>query len=89
MDFGNESRNDSVLRGHGINNWNMALSKKTSITEQVALTFRAEAFNLFNKPGAFAKPNTQANTSASSQFGKVTTQPNQPRLVQLALRLTF
>jgi Carboxypeptidase regulatory-like domain len=86
--FGDSSRTDSVLRGHGINNWNMALSKKTSITEQVALTFRAEAFNLMNR-AQFFKPNMQANTSSSSQFGKVTTQANQPRLFQLALRLTF
>ena len=86
--FGNESRNDAVLRGDGINNWDMSLAKKTGITEQVGLTFRLEAFNLFNSPRFFA-PNTQLNTSATSQFGKVTTQQNQPRLVQVALRLTF
>jgi hypothetical protein len=86
--FGNESRTDSILRGHGINNWNLTLAKKTSLTERVGLTFRAEAFNLFNRV-RFNKPNMQANTSASSQFGKVTSQANQPRLIQLALRLTF
>ena len=86
--FGNESRNDAVLRGDGINNWDMSLAKKTGITERVALTFKLEAFNLFNKPRFFA-PNKQLNTSATSQFGKVTTQQNQPRLVQVALRLDF
>jgi hypothetical protein len=86
--FGNESRSDPILRGHGINNWNMTLAKKTNLTEQVGLTFRAEAFNLFNRV-RFNKPNMQANPSASSQFGKVTTAANQPRLIQLALRLTF
>ncbi|MGE0407075.1 MAG: carboxypeptidase regulatory-like domain-containing protein, partial [Candidatus Korobacteraceae bacterium] len=86
--FGNNSRTDAVLRGHGINNWNMTLSKKTNITEQVALTFRAEAFNLFNRV-QFGKPNQQANTAAQNQFGVVTSQVNQPRLFQLALRLTF
>ncbi|MGE0407221.1 MAG: TonB-dependent receptor, partial [Candidatus Korobacteraceae bacterium] len=83
--FGNESRTDSVLRGHGINNWNMTLSKKTNITEQVALTIRAEAFNLFNRV-QFGRPNQQLN---NTQFGIVTSQVNQPRLFQLAARLTF
>ncbi len=77
--FGNETRNDPVLRGDGINNWDMSLAKKTSITEQVGLTFRLEAFNLFNNP-RFSAPNTQLNTSATSQFGKVTSpvQPTSP-----------
>jgi len=86
--FGNAGRADSVIRGHGINNWNMALSKKTAITEQVALTFRAEAFNLFNRV-QFGKPDQTVTTAANPQFGRVTTQVNQPRLIQLALRLSF
>src|SRR5262249_26521833 len=46
--FGNESRTDPVLRSHGINNFNFALFKRTTITERLNLEFRAEAFNLFN-----------------------------------------
>jgi hypothetical protein len=86
--FGNESRVDPVMRADGISNWDMTLAKRTSITEQLGLTFRLEAFNLFNSP-RFASPNTQLNNSAQSQFGVVTSQYNQPRLLQLALRLTF
>ena len=52
------------------------------------LTLRAEAFNLFDRT-QFGPPDTQATTAAQSTFGKVTRQLNQPRLMQLALRLTF
>ena len=52
------------------------------------LMLRAEAFNLFNRT-QFGLPNTQATTAAQSKFGRVTSQLNQPRLMQLAFRLTF
>jgi hypothetical protein len=86
--FGDESRTDSELRTHGIANFNFALFKRTQINERVNLEFRAEVFNLFNRV-QFGRPNTQASTSANSTFGQVTSQLNDPRLVQLALRLTF
>jgi hypothetical protein len=54
----------------------------------VNLTFRVEAFNLFNHV-QFGPPNTQASTAPNNTFGKVTTQVNQPRLMQLAFRITF
>jgi hypothetical protein len=54
----------------------------------VNLTLRAEAFNLFNRT-QFGPPDTQATTAAQSTFGRVTRQLNQPRLMQVALRLTF
>src|SRR5262249_55833221 len=38
--FGNESRTDPTLRGHGINNWDFALFKNTSVNERVGLEFR-------------------------------------------------
>jgi hypothetical protein len=34
-------------------------------------------------------PNAQASTAANAPFGRVTTQANQPRLIQLAAKLTF
>ena len=86
--FGSQSRTDPQLRTHGISNFNFALFKKTQITERFNLEFRAEMFNLFNRV-QFARPNTQASTAANSTFGQVTSQLNDPRLVQLALRLTF
>lgn len=86
--LGNSPRTDPDLRGHGIHNWNLALSKTTRIGNRVNLTLRAEAFNLFNRV-RFGMPNRVVTTAATSTFGRVTTQSNQPRLMQLAFRLTF
>ena len=87
-ELGNAPRTDPDLRGHGVNNWNLAIAKRTSIGRGVDLTLRAEAFNLFNRV-QFGPPNTQVTTAANSTFGQVTTQANQPRLMQLAFRLAF
>ncbi len=86
--FGNESRTDPVIRGPGIANYDFALFKRTAITERFNLEFRAEAFNLFNRVW-FGPPSTVDTTAANSTFGQITTQLNQPRLLQLALRLRY
>ena len=83
--FGSESRTDPNLRAAGIANFDFAAFKSTDITERFRLEFRAEVFNLFNRV-QFAAPNT---TVGSTSFGIVTSQQNNPRLVQLALRLRF
>ena len=83
--FGNESRIDPTLRGHGIANWDFALFKTTSVTEQVRLEFRTEFFNLFNRV-QFGSPGVaQGNPS----FGVINSQANNPRLIQFALRLHY
>jgi len=79
---------DPVLRGPGINNFNVSLLKKTSITERFNLEFRGEVYNLFNRV-QFGMPNTQVTTTANATTGYITKQVNQPRLIQLALRLVF
>lgn len=86
--FGSESRTDPDLRGHGIANFNFAIFKRTYIKEGMNLEFRAEAFNLFNRV-QFGKPDQVLNTAANTTFGQVTTQANDPRLLQLALRFSF
>jgi hypothetical protein len=86
--FGNESRTDPDLRGHGTNNVDFAMFKKTPITENTNLEFRVESFNLFNRV-KFANPNLTANTAANNTFGVISSQANTPRLLQLALRLSF
>ena len=87
-ELGNATRTDRDLRGHGVHNWNLAVAKTTRIRDRVNLTLRAEAFNLFNRV-QFGMPNTQVSTAATSTLGRVTTQANQPRLMQLALRLAL
>jgi hypothetical protein len=83
--LGNASRTDPKLRAPGINNWDLSLLKTSKIKERVNLQFRVEFFNLFNRV-QFAPPNT---TVGSATFGKVVIQLNQPRLIQLNLRLSF
>jgi hypothetical protein len=85
-EFGNEARVDSTLRAAGINNWDLAMFKKTQIKEGIGLEFRAEAFNLFNRV-QFVAPSTDVSSAAT--FGVVTSQANRPRILQFALRFTF
>jgi hypothetical protein len=87
-DLGNAPRTDPDLRAHGVNNWNLSVSKTTRVGDRVNLMLRIEAFNLFNRV-QFGPPNAQASTAATSIFGQVTSQLNQPRLMQIAFRLTF
>ena len=86
--LGNESATDPVLRGQGINNFDVSLAKRTPIKERLSLEFRAEFYNLFNRV-QFGLPNTSVTTAANPTTGYITTQINQPRLIQLALRLAF
>jgi hypothetical protein len=85
--FGNESRVDPSVRTQGPANFDFAAFKKTYIGpgERVGLEFRTEFFNLFNHP-QFGPP---GNSFGSSSFGQVTTQTNNPRLVQFALKAIF
>jgi hypothetical protein len=86
--LGNESRVDPVLRGPGIANYNASLLKRTAITERFNLEFRTEVFNLFNRV-QFGPPNTSVTTAANATTGFITTQINDPREIQFALRFIF
>jgi hypothetical protein len=83
--FGNTGRTLPDVRGDGPQNVDLSLFKSFRFTERFNLQFRAEFFNLFNTP-QFAEPN---GTFGNAQFGVVTDQVNDPRDVQLALRLNF
>ena len=67
------------------NNVDITLTKTFRIGEKVRVQFRAESFNLTNKP-LFATPNL---TPTSAAFGTITSQTNNPRYIQFGLRLTF
>jgi hypothetical protein len=60
--------------------------KKFKITEQLAISFRAEAYNLFNNVN-FSAPN--ANLSTSATFGKISSTVGNARILQMALRCDF
>jgi hypothetical protein len=83
--FGNAPRLMPDLRGPGIDNFDISLFKNTPIRERLQLQFRAEAFNAFNRV-QFGVPNTSINSTA---FGVITSQQNNPRNLQLGLRLLF
>jgi hypothetical protein len=83
--FGNAPRTFNGVRSDRTNNVDLSLHKNTHITERLQLQFRAESFNLTNTP-VFAPPNT---TFGSPAFGTVSSQANQPRVLQLALKLLY
>jgi hypothetical protein len=83
--FGNVPRSASAIRGPLSFDNNLSLIKNFPIREDLALEFRAEAFNFLNKV-AFGMPNA---TVGSSNFGYITSQANSPRNVQLSMKLHF
>lgn len=74
----------NFFRGPGRTNLDLALAKTTAITERVSAEFRVEAFNIFNHT-EFANPDTNPNSGTFGQF----TSTFDPRIIQLALRVTF
>ena len=83
--FGNEGRVDSQLRGEGVDNWDLSVSKDTHITERVHAVFEGEFINAFNRV-QFGPPALQVG---SSIFGVVSSTLNNPREIQFAMRLLF
>lgn len=84
LTFGNVSRTIST-RTLGQNNREMSLFKTFSVTERIKVTFRAEALNALNHP-YFRNPGTNVD---SSSVGKITSQANFPRFIQLGFRAAF
>ena len=80
--FGNAARHP--LQSPGIQNWNMALQKQTTVWERLSVQFTAEAFNIFNHPN-FAPPNTVFGTP---QFGTIVA-ASDPRNVQFGIKFLF
>ncbi|MCX6592689.1 MAG: carboxypeptidase regulatory-like domain-containing protein [Acidobacteria bacterium] len=88
--WGNLGRN--VGQGPGLWQVDTALTKRTRITEQFNLEFRAETFNLFNR----AQYGNPVNNFSNGTFGTILTTANDgvtgqgtPRQFQFALRLNF
>jgi hypothetical protein len=83
--FGNAPRIMPNLYGPMTKNVDISLFKNTKIRERYQLQFRAEALNVLNRV-QFGNPAT--NITAAT-FGRITTQANLPRDIQLALKLLF
>jgi hypothetical protein len=83
--FGNAPRLMPNLRGPRATNFDISLFKNIPISDRFRAQFRAEAFNAFNHV-QFGIPTTAIT---SNTFGRITSQQNSPRDVQLALKLLF
>jgi hypothetical protein len=73
--------------GPGIENFDATLSRSFLVTDNRALEFRAEAFNLFNHAQFFGASAVEGNLSSGS-FGQAVSAMS-PRLMQVALRYRF
>ena len=74
-----------LIYGPGLQNWNISLLEKFSITEQTGFEFRADAYNFVNHPNW----NNPDYNPTSSTFGKVTSKSDSSRQLQLSLRFFF
>jgi len=75
----------NILTGPGFVNFDLGVHKRFRVTENSALQFQANAFNLFNHPN-FGRPS--GNLNSASTVGKSTSTFG-ARVMQLALRFDF
>lgn len=80
--FGNVGRNS--LRGPGYFDVDASIFKQFNFTERWRLQFRAEAFNIENRPNL----QNPTATVSSGTFGRITAAYD-PRVLQFALKLLF
>jgi hypothetical protein len=83
--IGNLAPRVHTVRSPGMNNVNITLSKYFQIVEKVRTEFRASAFNAVNHP-VFGSPNT---TVGNASFGRISSQANLSRQIELGLRIVF
>lgn len=92
--FGSLGRNS--FRGPKFKNFDLSFTKRTTLTEQTSLEFRAEFFNLTNHP-SFALPD---NNLSSPTFGQFSRTPDVasgtprlssggPRVIQFGVKYIF
>jgi hypothetical protein len=84
VDFGGLGRG-LAIRAPGQRSIDFTLSKRIAIREKLNLEFRAEAFNLFNCVN-FGAPDSNVGDPG---FGIISSTTMSPRILQLALKLSF
>jgi hypothetical protein len=85
--------NGAPFYGPGVNNWDMALTKKVRIKERFNIELRTEAYNTFNHAqwstvNTTAQFNPATGAQVNAALGRITGDRG-PRIMQLALRLNF
>ena len=76
-----------IVRGPGLNNWNINLSKTFKLVERTKVEFRADMYNAFNHP-QWSGLNTTYSDVRGNTFGRVTG-ARDGRVVSLSLRIGF
>jgi outer membrane receptor protein involved in Fe transport len=92
--FGSLGRN--TFEGPRFRNFDLSFTKRTRLTEQSSMEFRAEFFNVFNHP-AFALPDNNLSSPTFGQFSRTPDVANgvprlnsgAPRVIQFGLKLIF
>jgi len=92
--YGNLGRDTFI--GPGLATWDFSLLKETAIHEGVAVQFRAEIFNLLNRPNfntpnliVFTPPTASNPTGLSGTAGAITSTSRSSRQVQFGLKLLW
>jgi hypothetical protein len=73
------------LRSPTLHLWDISIIKQVRMTGRVRAQFHVELLNAFNRT-VYANPNTDPT---NADFGRVTSQTNLPRDIQLAMKLVF
>jgi len=92
--YGNTPRTGAFgLSNPSFWNQDLSLKRRFPIHENIALMFQVDAFNAFNAVmfSPFGTPGTPspALNITSASFGKITSQANSPRALQLSARVVF
>jgi hypothetical protein len=81
--FGNATRFNPKVRSFWDKTENVSVAKSFRITESTRIDLRGEAFNIFNRT-IFGTGSTSLN---AGNFGQVTSQANNPRQMQVGLKI--
>ncbi|MBM3764562.1 MAG: TonB-dependent receptor [Acidobacteria bacterium] len=82
--FGNAGRN--ILRGPGVNTWDVSVIKDTQLTDRLRLQWRTDFFNAANTP----QFNSPGNTIGTPQAGRISsTRFATNRQIQFVAKLFF
>jgi outer membrane receptor protein involved in Fe transport len=93
--YGDMGRN--VLRGPGINDWDISIMKNFKLTESKSVQFQSNFFNAFNHTQFFGPTSNGGSVGLGSLFGQVSTDSTPssspyyrgPRIIQFALKMFF
>jgi hypothetical protein len=83
--LGNATRNNPKLRSPAMFNEDVSVQKQLAFSERWRVQLRFEAFNLLNR----VRWGLPDSTATSANFGLVRSQANNPRQMQLGMKIEF